>query len=117
MQDGVYKVKSLRLFIQLSRPIFILSAALLYILGIGIAHYLSGQINWQSFFLGFVWIIFILLGFQYLNEYFDPDSIFETQTWKHTPFSGGSGAIGTGKFPRQVALWAGLILSDSIQLH
>jgi len=78
-------------------------------LGIGIAHYLSGELNWESFFLGFVWVIFITLGFQYLNEYFDIDSIFETQTWKHTPFSGGTGAIGSGKLSRQVALWAGLI--------
>jgi 1,4-dihydroxy-2-naphthoate octaprenyltransferase len=102
-------VKSLRLFVQLSRPLFILSAVLLYALGIGIAHYLSGGMNWQSLFLGFVWIIFIVLGFQYLNEYFDLDSIFETQTRKHTPFSGATGAIGSGKLPRQVALWAGLI--------
>jgi 1,4-dihydroxy-2-naphthoate polyprenyltransferase len=108
-QGGVYKVRFLRLFVQLSRPIFILSAALLYLLGIGIAHYLSGELNWQSFFLGFVWVIFILLGFQYLNEYFGSDSIFETQTWKHTPFSGATGAIGTGKLSRPVALWAGLI--------
>ncbi len=102
-------MRSLRLFIQLSRPIFILSAALLYMLGIGISHYLSGELIWQSFILGFVWIIFIMLGFQFLNEFFDIDSIFETQTWKHTPFSGGTGAIGTGKLSRQVALWAGLI--------
>jgi 1,4-dihydroxy-2-naphthoate polyprenyltransferase len=102
-------VKSLRFFIQLSRPIFILIAALLYVLGIGIAHYLSGEMNWQSFFLGFIWVIFILLGFEYLNEYFDPDTYFETQTQKHTPFSGATGAIGPGKLSRQVALWAGLI--------
>jgi 1,4-dihydroxy-2-naphthoate octaprenyltransferase len=101
-------MKSLRLFIQLSRPIMILSAALLYLLGIGIAHYLHGNVNWQAFLLGFAWVFFILLGFQYLNEYFDPDSITQSQTGKHTPFSGASGAIGTGRLPRLVAFWAGL---------
>jgi 1,4-dihydroxy-2-naphthoate polyprenyltransferase len=108
MQGGVCSMKSLRLFIQLSRPIFILSAVLLYILGVGIAHYLSGLINWTSFFLGLAWIVFILLGTQYLNEYFDPMVMREDPTWKHTPFSGGSGAIGAGRLSRQVALWAGL---------
>jgi len=101
-------MKSLRYFIQLSRPIFVLSAVLLYLLGIGIAHYLSGQINWTSFFLGLAWIVFIVLGTQYLNEYFDPMIMRDDPTWKHTPFSGGSGAIGVGRLPRQVALWSGL---------
>lgn len=101
-------MKALRLFIQLSRPIFILSAVLLYFLGIGIAHYLSGLINWTSFFLGLAWIIVSLLGTQYLNEYFDPMVMLDVPSSKHTPFSGGSGAIGAGRLPRQVALWAGL---------
>ena len=101
-------MKSLRLFIQLSRPTYILSAVLLYLLGIGIAHYLSGQINWTSLFYGLAWIVLILLGTQYLNEYFDPMVMVDAPIQKHTPFSGVSGAIGTGRLPRQVALWAGL---------
>lgn len=101
-------MKSLKLFIQLTRPIYILSAALLYILGAGVAHYLSGQINWTSFFLGLAWVILILLSFQYLNEYFYQEVIYGNATWKHTPFSGGSGAIGRDGLPRPVALWLGL---------
>jgi 1,4-dihydroxy-2-naphthoate octaprenyltransferase len=87
---------------------YILSAILLYILGVGIAHYLSGQINWTLLFIGLAWIIVILLGTQYLTEYFDPLVMYDNPTKKHTPFSGVSGAIGTGRLPRQVALWAGL---------
>ena len=101
-------MKALRLFIRLSRPYYILSAILLYLLGIGIAHYLSGQTNWALLFLGLAWIIAVLLGAQYLNEYFDPQVFVENPVPKHTPFSGVSGAIGTGKLPRPVALWAGL---------
>jgi 1,4-dihydroxy-2-naphthoate octaprenyltransferase len=108
MPDGVYKVKSLRLFVQLSRPIYILIAMLLYILGVGIARYLSGQVDWPLFFLGFGWIVLILLGFQYLNEYFYPNLLEVDQKWWRTPFSTGSGALGLGRLPRQVALWAGL---------
>jgi 1,4-dihydroxy-2-naphthoate octaprenyltransferase len=101
-------MRSLRLFIQLSRPLYILEAILLYILGIGIFHYLSGPVNWTLFSVGLVWLVFILFGSQYLSEYFDPASLRETTTPKHTPFSGSSGALGTGKLSRQVALWAGL---------
>src|SRR4030067_1454567 len=108
MRDGVYKVKSIRLFIQLSRPIFILIAALLYLLGTGIAHYLNGQILWSPFFLGFFWVIFMLLGFQYINEYFNQEMVPDKPAWWLTPFSGGSGAICKERLPRPVALWAGL---------
>jgi 1,4-dihydroxy-2-naphthoate octaprenyltransferase len=101
-------MKSLRLFIQLSRPLNILSAVLLYFLGLGIAHYLTGQINWNISFIGLAWIALILLGTQYLTEYFDPTVLYDSPSVKHTPFSGVSGAIGAGKLPRAVALWAGL---------
>ena len=108
MQDNTYNMKSLRLFIQLSRPMNIMSAALLYLLGAGIAHYLTGLINWVSLILGLAWIVLIMLGTQYLNEYFEPMVMYDNPTRKHTQFSGPSGAIGSGKLPRQVALWAGL---------
>lgn len=108
MQGGTCKVKSLRLFVQLSRPILVLSAALLFVLGTGVAHYLSGQINWSSFFLGFAWVMLIVLGFQYLHEYFDSAVLYDDPIGRHTPFSGGSGAIGKGRLARLVALWAGL---------
>ena len=101
-------MKTLQLFVRSIRPIYLLSAALLYVMGAGIARYLSGQINWSSFFIGLVWVILILLGFQCLNEYFEPSSVADEPSWKLTPFSGGSGAFGPGRLPRQVALWSGL---------
>jgi 1,4-dihydroxy-2-naphthoate octaprenyltransferase len=101
-------MKSLRLFIQLSRPMTILSSILSYILGVGIVHYLSGQTNWGTFFLGLAWIIIFLLGAQYLNEYFETAMPPANPTRKLTPFSGTSGAIADGRLPRVVALWAGL---------
>ena len=101
-------MRFVRLFVQLSRPLYILEAILLYFLGIGIFHYLSGPVAWTLFFKGLIWIIFTLLGSQYLSEYFDPAIALSISTWKHTPFSGDSGAIGVGKLSRLVALWAGL---------
>ena len=81
-------MKSLRLFIQLSRPLNILSAVLLYFLGLGIAHYLTGQINWNISLIGLAWIALILLGTQYLTEYFDLTVLYDSPSVKHTPFSG-----------------------------
>ncbi len=101
-------MKNLRLFIQLSRPFYVLSAILLYLLGISIAHYLNGQTDWTALILGLVWIVLVLLSCQYLNEYFEVPVVDNPPTWKHTPFSGPTGAIGTGRLPRQFALWAGL---------
>ncbi len=101
-------MKFVRLFIQLSRPLYILSAVLLYLLGVAVDHYLSGTVDWTIFFLGLAWITFILLGSQFLAEYFYPTNLSEDPASKHTPFSGGSGAIGAGKLSRQAALWAGL---------
>jgi 1,4-dihydroxy-2-naphthoate octaprenyltransferase len=101
-------MRLVRLFIQLSRPLYILSAILLYLLGIALNHYLTGSVNWSAFLFGLVWIVFILLGSQFLTEYFDPLGSGDDPGRKHTPFSGGSGAIGAGRLSRQVALWAGL---------
>lgn len=99
--------KNLRLFIQLSRPHFLLGAALLYALGAGIAHYLGTQIHWGIYCLGQLWVSLIQLSTHYLNEYYDARQ--DADNTHRTPFSGGSGALGEGKLGREVALRAALI--------
>ncbi len=86
----------------------ILSAILLYLLGVGVVHYLSGLADWTMFFLGLAWVVSVLLGAQYINEYFENTPGSSAQTGKRTPFSGTSGAVGDDKIPRVIALWAGL---------
>jgi 1,4-dihydroxy-2-naphthoate polyprenyltransferase len=95
------------LFIRLSRPHFILGAALLYALGAGIVRYLGTPIDWGLYFLGLVWVTFIQLSTHYLNEYFD--SPVDVENEHRTPFSGGSGTIGKEKLSRETALYAGVI--------
>lgn len=114
MRDNIYKMKVLRLFIQLSRPLYLMNGVLLYFLGIGIGHYLSGQTDWSTALLGFAWLILVLLGTQYLTEYFDPITLSGDPIRKQTPFSGGSGALGTNRLPRMAALWAGLICLTTV---
>ena len=101
-------MKYIRLFVRLIRPLFILTSVLLYLLGVSIAHYLSGQINWSAFIFGLIWILLVMVGTQCLNEFFDPGLGIENSVVKHTPFSGVTGAIGKDKLPRPAAFWVGM---------
>jgi 1,4-dihydroxy-2-naphthoate octaprenyltransferase len=99
-------MKTIQLFIRLSRPFFLLGVAVLYILGAGIAHYLGTTIDWNAYFLGQAWVSLLQLGTQYLNEYYNSPA--DQANPNRTVLTGGSGAIGPGKLPRRVALLAAL---------
>jgi 1,4-dihydroxy-2-naphthoate octaprenyltransferase len=92
------------LFIRLTRPLFLVGAALVYALGVGIAHYLGVTIDWNAYLLGQAWVTIMQLGAHYLNEYFDKP--VDEQNPNRTPFSGGSGALGEDRLPRATALIA-----------
>lgn len=92
------------LFVRLSRPLFLLGVMVFYALGVGIAHYLGHEINVQIYWLGQAWVIFCQLSAQYLNEYFDSEA--DKNNTNRTPLTGGSGSLGPGKLPKQVALYA-----------
>jgi 1,4-dihydroxy-2-naphthoate octaprenyltransferase len=99
-------MKTFQLFIKLSRPIFLFGVAVLYALGVGIAHYLGSTIDWNTYFLGQAWVSLLQLGTQYLNEYYDATA--DQANPNRTVVTGGSGAIGPGKLPRRAALLAAL---------
>ena len=101
MDKGTFK-----LFLRLSRPLFLLGAALLYALGAGIAHYLGARIDWDIFLSGQLWVSLLQLSTHFLNEYYNAPG--DIQNLNRTLLTGGSGAIGPGKLPRRVALIAGL---------
>lgn len=94
--------KTLVLFIQLIRPIFLLGAALLYALGVGVARYLGAGIDWNTYFLGQAWVSMLQLSTHFLNEYYNSPA--DQANPNRTLFSGGSGAIGPGKLTRRTAL-------------
>jgi len=99
-------MKTLGLFIRLSRPLFLLGGFVMYALGAGIAAYLGKTINWNTYILGQSWLTILQMGIQYLNEYFDypADRLNQNRTF----LTGGSGALGEGKLPRRVALYSGV---------
>lgn len=97
---------SIRLFIQVSRPVFLVGGVLVYALGVGIARYLGAGIDWGLYLLGQVYVTTMQLSAQYLNEYFDSPA--DSDNPNRTSFSGGSGAIGEGKLSRETVMWAAL---------
>lgn len=99
--------QAVRLFIRLSRPLFLVGAALLYALGAGMAHYLGFSIDWNIYFIGQAWVTTLQLATHYLNEYFDAPT--DVHNPNRTPLTGGSGVldvIDEQGLPREVALWA-----------
>jgi 1,4-dihydroxy-2-naphthoate octaprenyltransferase len=94
--------EAIKLFIRMSRPLFLLGAVLLYALGVGIARYLGNEINWSVYLLGQTWVTLLQLATHYLNEYYDAPA--DADNPNRTPFSGGSGAVGPDKLPLSVPL-------------
>jgi 1,4-dihydroxy-2-naphthoate polyprenyltransferase len=94
------------LFIRLTRPLFLLGGALLYAMGVGIAHYLGVNIDWGLYILGQAWVTVLQLSTHFLNEYYNAPEDLDNKN--RTPFTGGSGILGPGKLPRDTALYAAL---------
>lgn len=99
-------MRTLGLFFRLIRPLFLLGAALVFALGAGIARYLGTYIDWNTYLLGQAWVTILQISVHLLNEYYDAPQDAENEN--RTPFSGGSGAVGPDKIPRQTVLVAAL---------
>ena len=101
-------MENLRILIRLARPVFLLGAALVYALGVGIARYLGTTIDWNTYILGQAWVTLVQLSTHFLNEYYDAQA--DAENPNRTPFSGGSGMLGRGegRLPRRTALLAGM---------
>jgi len=59
-----------RRFINLSRPLYLVFAALTYTLGASIARYLSMDFHWPTFWLGLLALLALQFAVAYLFEYF-----------------------------------------------
>ena len=97
----------LRLFIRLSRPLFLLGGVLLYALGAAIANFLGRPFHPALYLVGQVLVTLLQLMTHYLNEYYDSDADQEntSRTW----LTGGSGAIGPESLPKSVAIYAAVL--------
>jgi 1,4-dihydroxy-2-naphthoate octaprenyltransferase len=98
--------RQILLFLRLSRPHFLLGGFLLYALGVSIASYLGSSIDVGLYLLGQAIVTSIQLMAQYFNEYYDAPADIVNPS--RTPFSGGSGTLGSEGLPRPTALYAGI---------
>jgi len=96
------KVKA---FIQLTRPLFLGGAVLLYLLGAALAWAQGTVIDWVRLLLGQLLVTSIQLTTHYANEYYDYE-VDAAIGSARTPFSGGSGILVSGQLDRAVALRA-----------
>jgi 1,4-dihydroxy-2-naphthoate octaprenyltransferase len=99
-------MNDIRLFIILTRPLFLAGPILLYALGVGIAHYLGISIRLDAYILGQFWVSLLQLSVQYLNEYFNAPA--DRKNPNRTFLTGGSGAVGPDKLSRRTPLLAAL---------
>ena len=94
------------------RPNFLILSAILGFLGSAIAWYehqeYGGPFNLGYAFIATAGLIVAHISVNVFNDYFDSRSKLDTKTVR-TPFSGGSGAIQSGKLTEKQALWVGII--------
>ncbi len=94
---------AIRNLLRISRPLFLLDAALTYTLGVGIAHYLGALIDAGMVALGLAWVLALQLSAHYLYAYFAQESSMETDDpdW-HTQGDFGK------RMTRELPLWVGI---------
>src|SRR4030095_9391399 len=68
--------------LRLTRPLYLVLAALTYSLGVGIANYLGNPFNINSFWLGLVAVLFAQLTMSLLSQVFrlDVEPLLENET-------------------------------------
>jgi 1,4-dihydroxy-2-naphthoate polyprenyltransferase len=89
-------------FLQLTRPLFLGGAVVVYLFGAALALTQGAAINWLRLLLGQLLVTSIQLVTHYANEYYDYD-VDRLIGDRRTPFSGGSGVLVSGQLDRVVA--------------
>jgi 1,4-dihydroxy-2-naphthoate octaprenyltransferase len=92
-------------FVQLTRPLFLGGAVLLYLLGAALAWAQGTPVDGGRLLVGQLLITAIQLTTHYANEYYDYE-VDAAVGAARTPFSGGSGILVSGQLDRAVALHA-----------
>ena len=88
-------------------PFLVLDPAIV-LMGVGVAVWQVGQINWWHALLILIGSLASHISVNALNEYFDFRSGLDFRTMK-TPFSGGSGTLPAKPEMAGAALWTGLV--------
>ncbi|MDH3499267.1 MAG: prenyltransferase, partial [Acidimicrobiia bacterium] len=99
-------MSTLRAFVRLSRPHFLIGGALMFGLGAAVA----GEVDTYGYVVGQFMVTAAQLTAHYVNEYADveADRMVSERTW----FSGGSGVLVDGSLARDTALQAAVASSS-----
>ncbi len=92
--------------LKMGRFLVLLAGVAAYALGLAMAYYDLGRVNWMQAGMGFLIMSFGTLMAHYANEYADVDTDLIS---RRTYFSGGSGVLPAGILPPIWALWAALV--------
>ena len=94
-------------FIRLGRPLVLVAGIIAYGLGMAMAYYELGYMDWPLAALGLLIMSTATFMAHYANEYADLDTDSIT---RRTTFSGGSGVLPAGLLRPEIALQAALVL-------
>ncbi len=94
-------------FVRLSRPLFLLGGLVVYALGAFIARYEGAHLDAGRYWMGQLFVTALQLMTHYLNEFWDVEADRLNQA--RTPFSGGSGVLGSGRLARDTAFTAAVV--------
>ncbi len=98
---------SLKIWLQLIRPQFLVLSVVLAFLGTSIAAYYDA-FHFGHALLATLGLLLMHISVQALNDYFDYRSGIDLET-PRTPFSGGSGILPAALLSPEQALWMGII--------
>ena len=90
--------------LRISRPLLLLDAALVYALGVGIAHYLGAFIDANIFVLGLAWVLSLQLSAHYLYAYYSQG---DTAGVHKPDLRPGGDEIGE-RLSQEFPLWVGI---------
>ena len=100
---------TLKVWIQETRPQFLVLSGVLLFLGTSVAWY-EGSFHLGWALLALVGLVFAHIAVNVLNDYFDYRSGLDLKT-RRTPFSGGSGILVSGLMKPGQVLWFGVASS------
>jgi 1,4-dihydroxy-2-naphthoate octaprenyltransferase len=101
-------LSKIELWIRASRAPFLTASVISVILGAAVAWNLTGKFDLLKFILTAIGVIFIHLGTNLVNDYFDHKSNLDEINENHNMFSGGSRVIQDKELSPKAILSAGL---------
>ncbi|MDI7277631.1 MAG: prenyltransferase [Anaerolineae bacterium] len=100
--------RGLLAWLRLARPPFHTVGVLPFVLGMVLAHRLTGIFRWQVAAVGTLGVVLVMLATYFAGEHWDYAEDALSGQLGRSRFAGGSGVLQSGLLPRRTAFWASL---------